>query len=90
MSQTVHIARNGFVSNRAGNAEPYRAHLERLAALLKSLNRPLTVELLPYHTMALPKWKALNMLYKLSDQPATAAQVAAVKTKLTEYGIACL
>ena len=64
--------------------------LERLAALLKSLNRPLTVELLPYHTMALPKWKALNMLYKLSDQPATAAQVAAVKTKLTESGIECL
>lgn len=33
VSQTIHIARNGFVSNRAGNAEPYRAHLERLAAL---------------------------------------------------------
>ena len=65
--------------------------LSRLADLLHSLNRPLTVELLPYHTMALVKWQALGMHYKLADAPeATKEMVAAVRQTLAANGIICL
>lgn len=64
--------------------------LNRLAELLYSLARPLTVELLAYHTMALGKWEALKMPYQLSRVPASKDQVEAVRKTLAELGVHCL
>ena len=65
--------------------------LDRLADLLHGLKRPVAVELLPYHTMALVKWQALGMPYKLARVPeATKEMVDAVKKALAARHIACL
>lgn len=42
-------------------------YIERLAEFIKPLKNIEKVELLPYHTMALDKYKTLNIDYKLKD-----------------------
>jgi pyruvate formate lyase activating enzyme len=62
-----------------------------LANLIHSLPAPITVELLPYHSLGRQKWQALQMKYTLDDVPdATAQDVASVATLLRAEGISNL
>lgn len=45
-------------------------HLNKLINIVKSIKNVEKVELLPYHTMAIDKYKALNLQYKLKDVEA--------------------
>jgi len=48
--------------------------LERLAAYLKTLGNVEKIEILPFHKMGEPKWKALGYDYKLTDTPEPSAE----------------
>jgi pyruvate formate lyase activating enzyme len=52
------------------------ADLDALASLLRCRARPRLqrVELLPYHTLARPKWEALGLPYPLAETPAPAPE----------------
>ena len=53
-------------------------NLRALAALLKELPPQVDVEVLPYHTLGVPKWHDLGWDYALADVPAaTTGQAAA-------------
>ncbi len=45
-------------------------HLDKLINIVKNIKNVAKVELLPYHTMAIDKYKALNLQYKLKDVEA--------------------
>jgi pyruvate formate lyase activating enzyme len=64
------------------------ADLELLADLVTALPRPVTVELLAYHTMGQKKWEALGWQYQLADVPqASPADVAAAHKYLEQLGV---
>ncbi len=50
------------------------AHLEGLIKYLQTLKNIQRVELLPYHTLGVSKYHALNISYPLEDVPALAAE----------------
>lgn len=47
-----------------------KEYIEELAKFIKTINNVEKVELLPYHTKAIYKYKELNLEYKLLDTPA--------------------
>jgi len=62
--------------------------IQELTNLIHSLPRPVTVELLPYHTYGRQKWQALQMNYTLDHIPeATPSDVATVAECLVAQGI---
>ena len=51
--------------------------LSGLSAFIKTLTTVKKVEVLPYHTLGVPKWKSLNLPYALEGvEPPTASQLA--------------
>ncbi len=67
------------------------ADLRELAGLLKTLPRPLPVELLAYHELGREKWAKLGMPYRLEGIPsATAQQMAEARRILTSQGVVVL
>ena len=58
--------------------------IEDLIAVLKSLNRQVLVDVLPYHRMGIIKWKQLGLEYALRDVPEPAEEdLQQVREKLT-------
>ena len=57
--------------------------LTKLGAFITSLTNVKKVEVLPYHTLGVPKWKALGLPYALADvEQPTAEQVALARRHL--------
>lgn len=55
--------------------------LTRLAAFIRSLSNVQKVEVLPYHTLGVFKWKELGLTYELDDTPTpTREQIARAET----------
>lgn len=64
------------------------SELQALVQMLKSLPRPIAVELLPYHTMGIEKWERLGMTYGLPDTlPASSEDIEQAKTFLAGQGL---
>ena len=62
--------------------------IQSLINLIHSLPKPVSVELLPYHTYGRQKWQELQMNYTLDHIPeATPSDVAAVADSLIAQGI---
>ena len=62
--------------------------IQALINLIQSLSKPVTVELLPYHTYGRQKWQALQMNYTLDHIPeATPSDITAVADSLATQGI---
>ena len=58
--------------------------IEDLIAVLKSLNRKVLVDVLPYHRMGIIKWEQLGLEYALRDVPEPAEEdLQQVREKLT-------
>ena len=58
--------------------------IEDLIAVLKSLNRQVLVDVLPYHRMGIIKWEQLGLEYALRDVPEPAEEdLQQVREKLT-------
>ena len=54
--------------------------LMKLGLFIKTLTNVKKVEVLPYHTLGVPKWKSLNIPYALEDvEPPTADQIATAR-----------
>ena len=57
--------------------------LTKLGAFIKTLTNVKKVEVLPYHTLGVPKWKALGIPYALADvEPPTDDQLAKARSLL--------
>lgn len=62
-------------------------HLQKLKNFLKDLNYE-KLELLPYHTMGIPKWEALKIPYKFKGlKPPTENSLKSIHTDLLAHGI---
>jgi len=62
--------------------------IDVLINLIQSLPRPVTIELLPYHTYGRQKWQALQMKYTLDHIPeATPNDMKIVTDRLMAQGI---
>ena len=62
---------------------------EALAKVVLALPRPVAVQLLPYHTMGVEKWRILGMEYPLEGiLPASKEIVAQVALRLSKRGVA--
>ena len=58
--------------------------LKATGAFIRSLGNVSRVDVLPYHTMGVAKWKALGLPYRLDDvEPPTAADVARAQALLS-------
>lgn len=65
--------------------------IQALIKLIHSLPKPVSVELLPYHTYGRQKWQALQMNYTLDHIPeATPSDVIAVADCLMAQGISVI
>ena len=57
--------------------------LTKLGAFIKTLTNVKKVEVLPYHSLGVPKWTALGIPYALADvEPPTASQLALARRLL--------
>ena len=55
--------------------------LTKLGAFIRTLANVKKVEVLPYHTLGVPKWTALNLPYALEGvEPPTAEQLALARS----------
>jgi len=62
---------------------------EMLAKIVLALPRPVAVQLLPYHTMGVEKWRILGMDYPLEGiLPASKEIVSQVALRLSKRGVA--
>lgn len=62
--------------------------LAALAQLVLSLERSAAVDILPYHTMGIPKWEQLGLAYSLGDiPPASESDLQRAKHLLTCAGV---
>jgi len=65
--------------------------LKRLAAYLKPLGNVEKIEVLPFHKMGEPKWKALGYNYTLTDTPEpTSELIETVRSIFREQGFTVL
>jgi len=61
--------------------------LEKLASVLKDLKSLERIEILPYHTLGIHKYKELNLNYKLTDiETPTLEQIESAKNILAKSG----
>ena len=60
-------------------------HLERLAGFVRTLPNVRRTEILPYHTLGVPKWEALGIPYALAGvEPPTEEALAAARRLFAE------
>ena len=65
--------------------------IQELINLIHSLPRPVTIELLPYHTYGRQKWQSLKMNYTLDHIPeASPSDVTTVAERLVTQGISVI
>lgn len=64
--------RHVVVKNITNNKE----YLEKLGKFIAELNNVKALDVLPYHNMAIPKYKKLNIDYPLKDTPRTTTEEA--------------
>ena len=57
--------------------------LRRLGAFIRTLANVKRVEILPYHTLGVAKWKALGLPYALEGVPSPTAEELSVAERLT-------
>ena len=62
-------------------------YLERLGLFLGELNNVKALDVLPYHTMGVPKYEALGIEYPLKDVPALEKSEAAKARDIILYNM---
>ncbi|MET8627307.1 pyruvate formate-lyase-activating protein [Kitasatospora sp. NPDC004669] len=64
------------------------ANVEGVAAFAASLGNVTRVDVLPFHKLGAPKWRALGLDFPLADTPApTPAQVAEARSVFAAHGL---
>jgi len=65
-------------------------NIRRTAEFIKSLDRPLSLELMPFHRAGKSKYEALGLFYAVADlSPLTPEEIAAVRDKYESLGVSC-
>lgn len=65
-------------------------NIRRTAEFIRSLGRPISLELMPFHRAGKSKYEALGLSYAAADlTPYTAEQIAAVRNTYESLGVPC-